>query len=205
MSEPTTPPIPARAPAPSLRPALVVVAAAVVVIVGGAALALAGTPSAHQAASHGPASSVPGSKLRAQSAAGVIAHIASGGEPPAGVVRSLAVPAGSRYILSRSQDRGVGPFDRSVQVSVDAPEAEVRTFYLKLLSEQRWVTSSDTAPTRGSTELIAQRNGSDGYQWRVAITLKPIGSLVAPALGGGGASPARTAATISLYQVEDAS
>lgn len=193
-----------REKGPSLRPALIVVALAVLIIVGGAALAIAGTSSARPASS-GPLRSVPGSKLGAQSAKAVLAHIAAGGEPPADVSDALAVPAGSRYLGKSEGSAAIGPFDWTVKLSVDDPEAEVRTFYLKLLSEEHWVTRSITTPSRGSTEIIAERNGSDGYQWDVGLILSGVHTIVSPALAGGGGSAERTNYTIELYQVEDAS
>jgi hypothetical protein len=192
-------------PSPSLKPALVIVLIALVIVVGGAALALVGTSSARPSASKGPANVVPGSKLRAQSAALLIAHIASAGEPPLDVIDSLAVPAGSSYLGKTDLDSGLDVFNRRVEISVNAPEAEVKTFYLKLLSEQKWVTNSITSPKTGSTEILAQRNGSDGYQWGVGLNLTGVGALVAPALAGSGGSAAKTTISMTIYQVEDAS
>ncbi|MGO9198842.1 MAG: hypothetical protein ACLQK4_17165 [Acidimicrobiales bacterium] len=191
---------------PSLKPALFVVALAVVIVVGGAALSLAGTSSARPAASNGPVKSVPGSRLRAQSASSLIARIASGGEPPQDVTNALAVPAGSRYLGKADLDKGLSQFNRDVKISVDAPEAEVETFYMKLLAQRRWVSDSISTPKKGSTEILAQRGGSDGYQWGVGLLLTGVGvGVVSSALAGGGASAARTTVTITLYQVEDAS
>lgn len=192
------------APGPSLRPALVVVAIAVVIVLGGAVLALVGTPSAHPAASSGGTTRVPGSSLRAEPARALLAHIASGGEPPSDVVSSLAVPAGSTYLGKSVEDRGVSQFDREVRVSVPAPERAVRGFYLRLLSEEHWTLDSITTPSTGSAQLIAERSGSDGYQWRVGIVLRGVATVVSPALAGGG-SPARTTVSLQLYQVGDAS
>lgn len=194
---------PARttAPLPSLRPALVVVAIALFIVVGGGILALVGTASAHPAASDGPKAIVPGSKLLAQPAKGVLAHISSAGEPPANIVDSLAVPAGSSYLGRKDFDKGLSQFVRQVEISVAEPASEVRTFYLKLLSEERWV------PTRaghhgGNYDILAEKNGSDGYEWEVGLLIDGVGTGVAPALGGGG-SPVRTTVTIELEQEGD--
>ncbi len=180
------------------------VAIAVVIVLGGAVLALLGTSSARPAASGGATTRVPGSSLRAEPARALLARIASGGEPPPDVVSSLAVPAGSTYLGKRVEDRGVSQFDREVRVSVPAPERAVRSFYLHLLSEEHWTLDSITSPAKGSAELIAERSGSDGYQWRVGIVLRGIATVVSPALAGGG-SPARTTVALQLYQVGDAS
>lgn len=196
---------PAPPPLPSIRPALVVVGLAVFIVLAGSVLALVGTSSARPAASHAPARRIPGTRLGAQPATAVIAHIAAGGEPPADVVAALAVPAGSRYLGKDVESRGVSQFDSSVRLSVPDPEGAVRNFYLKLLSDEHWVSSSLTSPHKGASEIIAQRNGSDGYQWRVGIVMSGVRTVVAPALAGDDASPARTTLSIELYQVEDAS
>lgn len=197
-------PVRTTAPLPSLRPALVVVGIAVFLVLGGAVLALVGTASARPAASRGPKTIVPGSDIFAQPAKEVLSHISSGGEPPANVVASLAVPAGSSYLGRKEFDRGVDQFDRQVEVSVDAPAAQVRTFYLKLLSEQEWTTSR-AGSDGGRYDILATRSGDDGYQWEVGLLIDGVDTGVAPALAGGGASPVRTTVTIELQQLPDAS
>ncbi|HLI44005.1 MAG TPA: hypothetical protein VKU92_06005 [Acidimicrobiales bacterium] len=194
-----------RAPAgPSLRPALVVVALAALIVVGGAVLAVVGTPSARESAPNEVSSRVRGTPLRSEPAAPFLAHIASAGEPPEDVVGSLAVPAGATYRSRASNDRGVGQFDRSVTLSVAAPEKEVARFFRLVLSDEHWVSTSITS--NGSrSELLAERNGSDGYQWEVGVILRAVHTIVSPALAGSGSSPATTTVTIQLYQVGDAS
>jgi hypothetical protein len=188
-----------------MRPAAIVLGLALLIVIGGSALALAGSSSAHPAASSGPSHTVPGSALRAQSAASVLSRIEQGGEPPPDVTDALAIPAGSVYISKGDEDRGIGQYDESVEISVNAPEAEVAKFYRELLNEEKWTLNSLTSPAVGSSELIAQRNGSDGYQWRVGIVVRGVHVTVSPALGGSGSSAARSTVSLQLYQVEDAS
>lgn len=198
---------PGARPLPSLKPALVVVAVALSIVIFGAVIALVGTPSAQPAGS--PVTShvekLAGSGLPAVPARSVLSHIASAGEPPADIVSSLYVPAGSRYLSKRVESRGVSQFDSSISLSVPAPEAKVRSFFLKVLSHGQWTTNSISSPHKGASELIAERAGSDGYQWRIGITASGEHTLVAPALAGEATSPARTRVSIQLYQVEDAS
>jgi hypothetical protein len=193
-----------RPSTPSLRPALIVAAVAVVVVLGGVVLALAGTPSARQAPS-GIGRHIAGVRLSAEPAQRVLSHISSAGEPPADIVGSLAVPAGSLYLGKAANDAGVNQFDRQVRIEVNAPLAEVKDFFVAALSQQRWVTRAISAPSPGAFEVIAEKSGSDGYQWRIGITMKGGHALVAPALAGGGGSSWRTTVAIRLYQVEDAS
>lgn len=194
-----------RTSPPSVKPALVVVGLALTVILLGGVVAVIGGSSAHPSASSGPSSVVPGSSLRAQSAAPLLSRIESAGEPPAAIVRSLAVPKGSTYLAKANKADGNGPFDSEVRISVPAPETATATFFRQLLSEERWVLQSQTSPSSGSTELIAQKGAADGYDWNVGITMTSTRPVVAPALGGSGASPARTTVVLELQQVEDAS
>ncbi|MGH9297233.1 MAG: hypothetical protein ACRDZP_04575 [Acidimicrobiales bacterium] len=192
---------------PSLRPALLLILIPAVILAFGVALALAPSSGGRDARTiqPGPSRVVAGSNLRAEPAASVIAHIARGGEPPPDVVAAVDVPAGSRYLAKLDSDAGVSQFDRSVLLSIDEPEADVRTFYLRDLSAHKWVLNGLTAPAKGSTQIIAQRNGSDGYEWRLGIALKSVSTLVTPALGGAGGAPVRTKITVRLFQIADAS
>ena len=57
---------------------------------------------------------------------------------------------------------------------------------------------------KGDLELIGQRNGSDGYQWRVAIVISSVTPTFSPALAG--SDQTSTALVVmTLYQVGDAS
>ncbi|MHB8244871.1 MAG: hypothetical protein ACYDGN_05855 [Acidimicrobiales bacterium] len=194
-----------RSGGPSLRPAMIILAVAVFIVLGGTVLALVGGSTARPGTSTGIASAVPGSRLRAQGARTFLAHISSQGEPPANIVDALAVPAGSRYLGRFNADRGVSQFDRKVKFSVAAPESEVRTFYLKFLSQQKWVLESLSARSANSTEIIAQRSGTDGYEWRVGLIATSTSPLISPALAGGGPAAPETTVTMALYQVGEAS
>lgn len=173
-------------------------------MLGGAVIALVGTPSGRQSPPAALGTKVKGTKLRSEPAAPLLAHIESGGEPPSGVVGSLAVPAGAVYVRKAAADRGVGPFDRSVTMTVGAPEAEVDHFFRVVLSDERWVAQSITSSGPSSGEIIADRYAS-GYQWRVGVTLAGAHTTVAPALAGSGQSAAKTTVTIRIYEVDGAS
>lgn len=202
--EPQVPPSPGR-PLPSLRPALTVVALALAIVLLGSVLALVGSASAHPSTPAGPVHHLAGSKLEAEPAKAFLAHIEASGEPPADIVSALYVPAGSRYLGRARESRGLSQYDSSIRLSVPAPEHQVSKFFELALSAGHWTTNSVTSPRKGSSELIAERSGSDGYQWRVGIITTGVRTYVAPALAGGSESPARTRVSIELYQVEDAS
>lgn len=192
-----------RAAGPSLKPALVVLGLAILLVVGGALLSIVGSTRAPTGAIPGPVGRLPGAHLRSQPAAPLVARIAANGEPPADITRALYVPAGSRYVGTYDDSAGIGPFDRTVYLSVSDPEKAVAAFFQRMLSDEKWVTSSISHPSSGSTEVLATHSSADGYQWSVGIISKGVGELVSPALAGGGASAARTNVSIELYQVED--
>lgn len=195
-----------RGAGPSLRPALVVVGLALLIVVLGGVLALAGTRSARPLpAGAGPARTVPGSSIKAQSARLVLSHVASDGEPPADVVDSLAVPAGASYLRAHDYDRGVAPFDRAVVLRAGYRERAVERFYVRLLSEEHWTVTRLGNPAGGRTDLVAEKSASDGYEWRVVLVLTSEHGAVSPALAGGGSSAVATRVELALYEVEDAS
>jgi hypothetical protein len=56
----------------------------------------------------------------------------------------------------------------------------------------------------GQLELIGQRSGSDGYQWRVAIVITTVNPTFSPSLAGSNQT-STSSVVMTLYQVEDAS
>jgi hypothetical protein len=189
-----------RRQSPSLVPALVVVGLAVLIVVGGTLLSLLGGSSAPTA--NAPAT-VPRGGLVGASPSLLSRRLVSDGEPPSDVVGALAVPLGSRYLHAATH--GPLTYDRTVTFSVPAPSRAVRSFYVATLSARKWVLASMTKKPGGGFQLVADRNGSDGYGWQVGITIRPVGLLVSPALAGSGESAAQSRLTIELYQEAEAS
>jgi hypothetical protein len=181
----------------------------VVILGAGVALSLAGARSARSGGpgdtSHQAAHRIPGTSVLAVGSAPYLAHVAANGEPPADVIRAIGVPKASHYLGKSVADASVSQFDRSIRIVAGVEVGVARRFFEKDLSFEHWVLQSISAPSAGTTELIAQRNGSDGYQWRLGITLRGTSGLVTPALGGGAPSTPRTDVTLRLYQVADAS
>lgn len=191
-----------RARVPSLGPALIVVAIAVVIVGLGSAVALIGSASAHAPTSQLGAF-VPGVGFRAIPAAPFLQHIESGAEPPADIVKSLSVPSGSKYESESSADAGVAQFDRSITFNTSYPPKQVASFYKSELASGHWSIEFD-GTAKGDLEMIGQRNGSDGYQWRVALVVSTDNPLISPSLAGSDASPTSTV-VMSVYQEVDAS
>lgn len=175
---------------------------AVVIVAAGAALALVGTGSAH-ATSRQLGTDVPGIPFKAVPAAPDLAHVTSDDEPPPDVVKSLTVPADSHFVTSEDDDAEAGQFDRSITFSVPEAPKSVAAFYSKELRAAVWSMQFDGSAS-GNLELIGQRNGSDGYQWRVAVVITTVNPILSPSLAGSNQT-STSSVVMTVYQVEDAS
>lgn len=191
-----------RPRSPSLGPAVIVVALAVLILVAGAAVAMIGTSSAHPSVSQ-LGTNVPGVPFKAIPAASDLTHIAAGNEPPPDIVKALTVPAISHYVGYSDEDGDAGQFDRSVTFSAPATAALVAHFYSKELPGGEW-SMQFNGTANGQLELIGQRSGSDGYQWRVAIVITTVNPTFSPSLAGSNQT-STSSVVMTLYQVEDAS
>ena len=192
----------ASRPRPSLGPAVIVIIIAAVIVLGGAVLAVVGTPSAHAPASQ-LATNVPGVPYEAIPAAGDLRHIEAAGEPPPDVVKALTVPANSVYVGDSDEDANSDQFERSVTFTVPATSATVALFYSKELVGAKWSIEFNGSAS-GHPEMIGQRSGSDGYQWRVAIVITSVNPKLSPALAGSDQT-STSSVVMTVYQVEDAS
>jgi hypothetical protein len=192
----------ARQPAPSLGPALIVVGIALVIVVFGAALALIGTASAHAPVTQ-VGSKVPGVAVEAVPASSYLSHIESSGEPPPDIVKQLTIPVASKYVSSASESAALSQFASSITFSSPDPSKQVAAFYSAELPIGHWSLQFN-GKAGGNLELIAQKNGSDGYQWRVAVVISTVNPLISPALAGSNAT-STSKVVMSLYQVEDES
>ena len=194
-----------RAKPPSLRAAFVVLACAVLVTFGGVAVALVGSGGSGPPTVSGLGTPVPGVSLTAVNAAGVLRRIASGGTPPSDVLGALALPNGARILGMTAQDAGIDQFDRSMRFELDTTKAELVSFYRAELKRARW-SLLGTYPTSGSgSELLAQRSGSDGYEWEVGVEVAPVNPAISPSLAGDGQTSAEMGLTLRLFEVPDGS
>jgi hypothetical protein len=187
---------------PSLGPAVIVLVIAVVIMLSGAVVAILGSNSAHAPAAQ-LGTKVPGVPFRAIPAQADLEHITSGGEPPADVVKALTVPSISRYVGDSNQAGNLDQYEESVTISVPATTTLVDDFYRRELSGAQWSMQFDGS-AGGHLELIGQRNGSDGYQWRVAIVVTSVNPTLSPALAGSNQT-STSSVVMTLYQVGDAS
>jgi hypothetical protein len=195
----------ARAKAPSLRPALIVLACAVVVTFGGVAVALVGSGQSPPATVSGLATPVPGVNISAVVASGVLQRIAGGGTPPSDVLGALVVPQGARIGSTTTEDAGVDQYDRSISFQLSTTSGELVKFYQTELKRARWSMLGTYQVAGQGTEVLAQRAGSDGYEWEVGVSVKPVNPAISPSLAGDGQTSATMRLTLRLFEVPDGS
>lgn len=167
-------PVRSRRAVPSARPALVVVGiAAVLVLLFGVGAALTGS-SSPSAPSAPPTAPVHGVTLRAVAAAPVLHPIERPGTPPADVLRSIVMPAGSSTVSSTPWD-GETQFSAKMGFRLATTQAAVVSFYRAELKARGWSISSVGAAegTKGATEVLAQRASTDGWYWEIGVVVSP--------------------------------
>ena len=197
------PPSLRRAGPPSLRPALVVLACAVVLSFGGFAIALIGSGQATPPIVAGLGTPVPGVNLSAVGASQVLQRILSGGTPPPDVLGALVVPNGARIVSTTAQDAGVNQYDRSIYFQIDTNSTELLKFYRTELRRARWSLLGTYPLPSAGTEVLAQRTGSDGYEWEVGVAVTAVNPSISPSLAGDGQTSAVTGLRLRLFEVPD--
>jgi hypothetical protein len=146
---------------------------------------------------------VPGVAFRAVPAAPYLSKITSAGEPPLDIVKALSVPAASRLVSTVTDDASVDQFDRSITVTAADTATAVAKFYGEELRAGGWSIQFN-GKVSSNLELIGQRDGSDGYQWRVALVISPVNPRLSPALAGS-SETLTSRIVMTVYQVVDAS
>lgn len=194
-----------RAKPPSLRAAFIVLACALAVTIGGVAVALVGSVQTGSPTVNGLATPVAGVNLTAVGASSVLSRIQSGGTPPTDVLSSLVLPSGAKILGSTTQDAGIDQFDRSMKFQIDTTKQELLSFYQTELRQARWSLLGTYAVSGSASEVLAQRAGSDGYEWEVGVQIAPINPAVSPALAGDDQTSAEMGLTLRLFEVPDGS
>ncbi len=196
-------PVARRAAPPSLRPALVVLTCAVVLSVGGFAVALIGSGQSAPSTVTGLATPVPGVNLSAVNASRVLQRISTGDLPPRDISEALVVPNGARILSTTAQDAGVDQYDRSIYFQLDAKSTELVQFYRTELGRAHWTLLGTYPLASGGTELLAQRTGSDGYEWEVGVEVTTVSPAISPSLAGDGQTSAAIGLRLRLFVVPD--
>jgi hypothetical protein len=200
----STAPEPLRPPTPggiSLRPAMIVLGLAVLILLVFVTIGFLSSQPPVPVKVGGPPTAVPGTTLRAQSAAVLLSSIVEAGEPPTNIRNAVAVPAGAQR-LSHQDNSGdaAGQFDSQVVFRSDDSQGALLAFFAADMKLQGWQVF-DRGPADhdpGALEVLGKLAGSDGYYWE-------MGAIVSPTtFSSGGPTHGQTEITIRLEQEEDA-
>ena len=180
-----------------------VLACAVVLSLGGFAVALIGSGQPAPPIVRGLGTPVPGVNLSAVNASAVLQRLVSGGTPPADVLRALVVPDGARIVSTTTQDAGVDQYDRSIYFELDTKSATLVKFYRTELQRARWSVLGAYPLPKGGTEVLAQRAGSDGYEWEVGVVVTTVNPAISPSLAGDAQTSSVIGLRLRLFVVPD--
>jgi len=195
-------PAPQRPPVPggiSMRPAMIVFGVAALILVVFVTIAIvtsqAPAPIRHSDAAVG----VPGVTLRAVPAAGSLAPIVTGGDPPNNILNAVSVPVGSVRISHENNTAGAGQYDEQVTFRSANSQAALLAFFAADMKLQGWQLSSQGAARNDprALEVLGKLAGSDGYYWDMGATVD------ATTFRPGGPARGTTDFTVRLYQEDD--
>jgi hypothetical protein len=192
---------------PSTRPALIVLGLCFVLFIG-AFLAQAAW-SGSTGSSSGPSPTLlrtaTGAPLPAVEAAGALAPITAGGNPPSDLLQALAVPAGTTVVAGSTRDNTVGTYDHTIGLELAASQQNVISFFHAQLPSQGWTLLSQGPPAAavqapaGSIEVLAKRASVDGNYWEVGVVVSPTTF----GTSGSAATTGTTRFTLRLFVVAD--
>jgi hypothetical protein len=184
----------------SIRPAMVVLALALLIL--GLFVTLGVVTSTRVAPVH-PVSrgKVPGTPLRAMSAAAALAPIVADGQPPTDVLNAVFLPVGSVRLSSADDSASAGQYDQEVTLRSSASQGALLGFFAADMRLQGWQVF-DRGPAShdpGALEVLGKIAGSDGYYWE-------MGATVSATTFGAGAPPGGwTDFSVRLFQIDDQS
>lgn len=142
---------------------------------------------------------VPGSALRAQSAAAQLSPIAVSGEPPTNILNAVDLPAGAVRVSHQNNAAGSGQFDAQVVFRSAASQGALLDFYAAAMKQQGWqiYDKGPAANDPGALEVLGKLAGTDGYYWEMGATIPPT------SFGHGAPASGQTDFTIRLFQQND--
>jgi hypothetical protein len=186
---------------------LIVLAIAVVITVGGAALSLIGGRTPNSGPQPESATALKGQNVKAVPATHVLAPITSGGEPPSDVLNSLVIPSDATVQSHSKLDASVGQYDRGISMTAPTNVKSLVSFYQAEFAAHGWSLAS-TQPTteadgRTGTEVLAQRESTDGYYWEVGVIILADNPSLTPALGGDATSSVSSSIDLRVLEVPD--
>ncbi len=199
----TIPPEPLRPPTPggiSLRPAMIVLALAVLILIVFVAIGILSSQAPVTVKVGGPPTAVPGTTLRAESAAVLLSPIVVAGEPPTNIRNAVAVPVGSQRLSHQDNSAdAAGQFDSQVAFRSDESQGALLAFFAQDMKLQGWqiVDRGPADHDPGALEVLGKLAGSDGYYWEMGATVSTT------TFSNSGPAHGQTDFTIRLLQEED--
>lgn len=181
----------------SLRgPALIVVGIAVVILVGGVVASVLATSGSSALPFH--SVTLPdGTEVALTPATTALKPVITS-EPPADILGSLAVPAGSTRGAFVDTDQNQTQYDRSVTFTSGLSSDQLVSFFQTLLPKLGWkvtasapATGAPAGATAGGTEVLATKGSDDGFYWEVGAVVDP------------GSSSGVTSFTVHLFELTD--
>ncbi len=202
-AEEVTAPEPLRPPTPggiSMRPAMIVLGLALLILVVFVTIGVLSSQSPVPVKVGGAPSAVPGTTLRAESAAGLLSPIVESGEPPTNIRNAVSVPVGSQRLSHQDNSGdGAGQFDSQVVFRSADSQGALLVFFAADMKLQGWQVfdRGPAANDPGALEVLGKLAGSDGYYWEMGATVSPT------TFGPAGPAHGQTDFTIRLLQEED--
>ena len=202
-AEEATAPGPLRPPTPggiSMRPAMIVLGLAVLILIVFVTIGILSSQSPVPVKVGGASSAVPGTTLRAESAAGLLSPIVVAGEPPTNIRNAVAVPVGSQRLSHEDNSAdAAGQFDSQVVFRSEDSQGALLAFFAADMKLQGWQVfdRGPAANDPGALEVLGKLAGSDGYYWELGATVS------ATTFAAGGPAHGQTDFTIRLLQEED--
>lgn len=157
-------------------PALIVLGIAVFIVVVGVVGSVAfssggGTPTTRRTITLPDGSVVP-----LVPATTAMKSIVSGGQPPADIIRALAVPADSPVTRTVNNAQGAGQFDSTVSFTSGLTTDEVASLYRTLLPTLGWQVifhGAGASVQAQDTEVLAKKASTDSFYWEVGVVVSP--------------------------------
>ena len=94
-------------------------------------------------------------------------------------------------------------YDRSIYFQVDTNFTELLKFYKHELRRAHWSLLGTYPLPAEATELLAQRTGSDGYEWEVGVVVTTVNPSISPSLAGDGQTSPVMGLRLRLFEVPD--
>ena len=96
------------------------------------------------------------------------------GEPPDDILAAVVLPSGISAPTPLHDSGQPTSFDRSLEFTSNASQAQLYTFFRKQLTARGWKIFSTGAPVGAKgVQMLGQKGGSDSWFWIQGVTISP--------------------------------